>query len=37
MYIILASVGWTWFAVAGAYLWFRLNRGTEAVEKHERR
>jgi len=24
MYIILAAVGWAWFAIAGSYLWFRL-------------
>jgi hypothetical protein len=44
MYKLLAYVGWAWFAVAGAYLLFRLRprkscevtvSSTEAVEKHE--
>ena len=44
MYIILSEIGWAWFAVAGAYLLFRLRpwkrrevtvSSTEAVEKHE--
>jgi hypothetical protein len=28
MYIMLAAVGWVWFAVAGSYLWFRLRPRT---------
>jgi hypothetical protein len=43
VYIIFASVGWAWFAVAAGYLWWRVRadrrgtpgkQGIEGVRHH---